>query len=159
MATVSVGLHSQDGELSRSFTLDSSNPSIRIGRASKSYEARLQAQADNVWIESPILSREHAVIAVGDSTSTGLIIRDTGSTHGTFVENRRLVPNNDYGLKNWDKIVFGTPVTSGRRKFRAHLHPRSSSQLQKPTIPKLSWLSLEVKHLGNYNLAEHNSLC
>ena len=115
-AIVTVGLHSQDGELSRSFTLDQNNPDVPVGRASKGYEAKLQPRSDNLWIESPILSREHAIFSLGGYTSRGLMIRDTGSTHGTFIENRRLTPHTTHVVRNWDKVVFGTTVTSGQRK-------------------------------------------
>ncbi|KAI4156171.1 MAG: hypothetical protein LQ340_000477 [Diploschistes diacapsis] len=111
---VKVGLHSQDGDLSRSYVLDRNQPNVTIGRASKSGEARLQAQPDNGWIESPILSREHAAVVMGDSQSKPLLIRDSGSTHGTFVDDKRLTAHKDYPLKNLDKVVFGIPVTSGR---------------------------------------------
>lgn len=117
MAKITVGLHSQDGELSRSFTLDRSNPSIEVGRASKSGETRLRAQPDNVWIESPIMSRDHATITMGDSKSNPLHIIDSGSTHGTFVEDQRLEPRKEHGLSNWDKVVFGVPVLNGSRKL------------------------------------------
>ena len=90
---------------------------MKIGRASKSGEARLRAQPENGWVESPILSREHAAITIGRSPAVPLFVCDSGSTHGTFLEDCRLDAKSDYTLKNWDKLVFGVPVTSGRRMF------------------------------------------
>ena len=114
---VIVTLNSQDGDLSRSFVLSRDRPNIKIGRASKSGEARFKAQPNNGWIESPIMSRDHALLMMGGSSPIPLLLRDTGSTHGTFINDERLVPNRDNVLKTMDKLSFGVPVTSGRGKL------------------------------------------
>ena len=50
----------------RAFVLDSASPPMKIGRASRSGTRNLCSAHDNAYIDSPVMSREHATFRVDD---------------------------------------------------------------------------------------------
>ncbi len=83
----------ESGEPVRSITVSPEGPTL-IGRSS---------EAD--WpIPEPSMSRRHAsIMRKGDDW----FVTDLASTHGTFVNDRRLEPNLPVPLRNSDVITFG----------------------------------------------------
>jgi hypothetical protein len=53
----------------RLLTLDIDEPSIQIGRASKTLSKGLQAARENAWFDSPVMSRDHAELSYDTGTS------------------------------------------------------------------------------------------
>ncbi|MHB8507199.1 MAG: EAL domain-containing protein [Candidatus Dormibacteria bacterium] len=51
-----------------------------------------------------VVSRRHAEVQVA---SSGVALRDLGSTNGTFVQGERLVPNVDRALRDGEEVRFG----------------------------------------------------
>ena len=106
----------------------------------------MHAEVDNVWIESPIMSRDHATITMGRSPAIPLLLRDSGSTHGTFLEDSKIDARTDYTLKNLDKLVFGVPVTSGQRMFIICSFPYSGLTAATETFqPKTFMVELDYE--------------
>jgi hypothetical protein len=93
-----------------------------IGRASKNAsKGHLLPAKHNVYIDSPVVSREHAVFLANESGGTPHVyISDTGSMHGTMVNGKALVPNTLKQLSNGDKLQFGVGVNRGDCFFSAY---------------------------------------
>lgn len=93
-----------------------------IGRASKNMsKGYLLPAKHNVFIDSPVVSREHAVLTVNTSTGTPQVyITDTKSMHGTFVNGMQLVPDTPKQLSSGDKLQFGVSVNRGDSKLLSH---------------------------------------
>lgn len=89
------------------------NVHFPIGRASKSTQKPgLVVAADNAYIDSPVVSREHASLLLSTSPRTpGVYILDCGSMHGTIVNGKKLEPDKALKLANGDLLQFGVDVT------------------------------------------------
>src|SRR3954467_2685363 len=79
-------------ELGRKFNLDS--PNVIIGRSSKS----------EIQIDQESVSRNHAKII---NTGKSIILRDLGSTNGTYVNDQLI---DEYVLKDGDFIKIGRTI-------------------------------------------------
>jgi hypothetical protein len=84
--------------------------SIVIGRSSKS-DHKLQPSSTNCRFDCPVVSRAHAELLCNEGQ---LSIRDTGSLHGTFVNQQELVHDTTVVLQDGDIITLGAEV------LRAH---------------------------------------
>jgi len=95
--------------------------SFPIGRSSKNAtKPELLPAVHNAFINSPVISREHAKLTA--NTSTGLpqvYIEDVGSMHGTLVNGERLVPNTPKQLAFGDLLQFGVDVNRDKEFFIA----------------------------------------
>ncbi|KAF9697755.1 hypothetical protein EKO04_004114 [Ascochyta lentis] len=93
-----------------------------IGRASKNtYKGHLLPAKHNVYIDSPVVSREHAILtANATSGAPHVYITDTKSMHGTFVNGTPLVPNTPKQLSNGDRLQFGVNVSRNESYFLAY---------------------------------------
>ncbi|KAH8671509.1 hypothetical protein BX600DRAFT_510177 [Xylariales sp. PMI_506] len=107
----------------RHVILTEQTPSIRIGRASKVASKGFVAARDNTWFESPVMSREHAVLRANFDTKT-LYIKDVGSLHGTFRRSHgdpgkqdRLMSSREVKLVDGDRIRFGIDIYRSRETF------------------------------------------
>ena len=93
-----------------------------IGRASKNTsKGYLLPAKHNVYIDSPVVSREHAIFTA--STTSGapqVFVTDTTSMHGTYVNGTPLVPNTPKQLSNGDKLQFGVNVNRNDSKTPLH---------------------------------------
>ncbi|KAG7136703.1 hypothetical protein HYQ45_005863 [Verticillium longisporum] len=67
----------------RRITLNAARPSIPVGRTSKRV-ANLSAALDNAWLESPVISREHAEIFLVPDPKKAVYIKDRHSRHGLY---------------------------------------------------------------------------
>ncbi|KAF2623903.1 hypothetical protein BU25DRAFT_461688 [Macroventuria anomochaeta] len=83
-----------------------------IGRASKNTsKGYLLPAKHNVYIDSPVVSREHAILTANAATGAPQVyITDTASMHGTYVNGTPLVPHTPKQLCNGDKLQFGVNV-------------------------------------------------
>jgi hypothetical protein len=102
-----------------------------IGRASRNAtKTELMPAQHNAYIDSPVVSREHAVLSASDSSGKPEVyITDSGSMHGTLLNDVRLSANVPAKLSCGDKLQFGTDVnrnegTSPRRSILARPTPR-----------------------------------
>jgi hypothetical protein len=83
-----------------------------IGRASKNTTKKtLMPAPSNAYIDSPVISREHALLSADTKLGTPHVyITDTGSMHGTMVNDERLPPHTPKQLASGDKLQFGIDV-------------------------------------------------
>lgn len=104
--------------------------SYPVGRASKNVAKRdLMPAPHNAYIDSPVISREHAVLSATLSHGTAQVyITDSGSMHGTMVNGRKLLSNTPTMLATGDMLQFGVDVNRNedffvarKYKFEAHL--------------------------------------
>jgi hypothetical protein len=79
-----------------------------VGRASNR-NADFRSQLNNAWVNSPVMSRDHAEISA-DFNTTRVYIKDMGSMHGTFVSGEKLPIKVPRVIKAGDHITFGAPV-------------------------------------------------
>ena len=102
---------------------------IEIGRASKNAQKCLLAASDNAWFDYPILSREHAKFTISVpkrvrlpsllerhrylTQPKAIYVSDCGSTHGTYLQKKKLDRGTEYVVNNGEVITFGQCVTSG----------------------------------------------
>ncbi|ETS81414.1 hypothetical protein PFICI_06416 [Pestalotiopsis fici W106-1] len=92
-----------------------------IGRASKQESKGLAADVGNAWFESPVMSREHALLTA-DFDNRSIMLEDTRSLHGTFGRNDQgrevaLEPFVKYPVQAGDIYSFGADVYRGRQTF------------------------------------------
>ncbi|GAB0143673.1 hypothetical protein EsHS_00004181 [Epichloe bromicola] len=90
-----------NGFFDRHILLTKYNPKADIGRSTKR-DARLAAQPNNGWFDSPSIS-----------------VMDIGSLHGTYVNNSRIVQRQVRKLTTGDILRFGAPIQKGRDIFQA----------------------------------------
>jgi pSer/pThr/pTyr-binding forkhead associated (FHA) protein len=90
---------------------------MRVGRSSKSHQKAILPESRNAYIESQVVSRNHAVFSLGKSDDDNAVyLTDTGSMHGTKVNNIKLDPNQPHRLCSNDKLSFGGEVQRGMGK-------------------------------------------
>jgi pSer/pThr/pTyr-binding forkhead associated (FHA) protein len=114
-----------EGFSSRQFDL-ALNAKFPIGRASKNTAKQdLMPASNNAYIDSPVISRNHAVFtAHADSGTPQVFVTDLGSMHGTMVNGERLPTHMPKQLASGDKLQFGIDV--------------NRNEGTQPTVPSLS---------------------
>lgn len=102
----------------RRIVLDSLNPAVVIGRASRAKDKGLMAGKSNAWYDNPVMSRQHAELLMSFEDKT-LQIRDLGSLHGTFIndEQSRLQPDVGRKLKQGDTLRLGGTLWHDKDHF------------------------------------------
>ncbi|OBT85309.1 hypothetical protein VE02_07814 [Pseudogymnoascus sp. 03VT05] len=88
------------------------NEAIPIGRSSKNPQKHLVAATDNCWVDSDVVSRDHASLNF-DSDLKRVFIEDTNSMHGTRINNKQIPKNDPIPLANNDVISLGAEVKRG----------------------------------------------
>lgn len=85
-----------------------------VGRASKTKSKNLVVASDNTLFDCPVISRHHAEIELQYILGREqVVIRDTGSTHGTRVNGSPLEHGNQRSIRKGDVIQLGEKVTRG----------------------------------------------
>ncbi|KAF7719709.1 FHA domain-containing protein [Penicillium ucsense] len=100
----------------RTLSLSTSNPRVDIGRSSQREGKQRTPTSENGWFDSRVVSRDHAVLALKEKT---IIVRDYGSTHGTWLNDTRLSVGKDTPLSSGDILRFGVDVDRGDEHFPA----------------------------------------
>lgn len=88
----------------------------------------------NIVFEHPSVSRYHAIVQYcqGDSThSKGFYLYDLGSTHGTFLNKKKIIPKIYYKLKVGYVIKFG-----GSTRLHIFQGPEEDDEEEKTDTPK-----------------------
>ncbi|KFY65002.1 hypothetical protein V496_02890 [Pseudogymnoascus sp. VKM F-4515 (FW-2607)] len=98
--------------LIRILYLHENHQTIPIGRSSKNPQKHLFAAADNCWVDSDVVSRDHASLKF-DSDLERVFIEDTKSMHGTRINNKQIPKNDPIPLANNDVISLGAEVKRG----------------------------------------------
>ncbi|CAG7948052.1 unnamed protein product [Penicillium nalgiovense] len=102
----------------RTLTITDNNKAVAIGRASKREARKRIPAAENAWFESRVMSRDHAFINI-PSDQNIVFITDCGSTHGTFLNDSKLVTDVNTPLYSGDIVRFGVDVDRGQEVFEA----------------------------------------
>lgn len=85
-----------------------------VGRASRTKSKNLEAAEDNILFNCPVISRRHAEIELQRSGGREqVVIRDTGSTHGTRLNGVPLEKDGSRTIRQGDVIQLGEKVTRG----------------------------------------------
>jgi ribosomal protein S27AE len=84
-------------------TLDLNAPVVLGRDAPNGGEAQLDLTEFNALSHG--VSRRHCVLR---RTGDRLIIRDLGSTNGTYLNNERLAPSEDHIVANGDRVILGS---------------------------------------------------
>ncbi|KAI9823194.1 MAG: hypothetical protein M1832_002638 [Thelocarpon impressellum] len=126
----------------RSIGLTTALPIIKIGRSSKSQAKNFVPGRDNAWIDSAVMSRDHAMIRWSESLVNPLFIEDMGSMHGTYLNGRKVHSGEPHALNDGDLVTFGFEVTRASetfpaRSFRVHFESKASTH--QPTPPTSSY--------------------
>jgi pSer/pThr/pTyr-binding forkhead associated (FHA) protein len=90
-----------------------------------------RSSASDLVFQNKLVSRQHAYFAMSTAGQEYLLV-DTGSTNGTFVNTRRLRPNDPCQLSAGDEILFGYEVRLvyfPSRAFSKFLRKIAGSQL------------------------------
>ncbi|ODA83662.1 hypothetical protein RJ55_02177 [Drechmeria coniospora] len=103
------------GFKTRCLLLSKDSPTAQIGRTSKR-NSMLDEAEDNAWIDSAVMSRNHAELAF-DADVKGVFITDIGSLHGTFRNGKPLVPKQRQRLDHGDLLQFGVTVDRSAQRF------------------------------------------
>ncbi|KAI9833641.1 MAG: hypothetical protein M1819_003594 [Sarea resinae] len=109
-----IPIRYSDDFSSRILTLTPEKKRWRLGRSSK--RQNLIAAQNNAWLDNPVISRCHAELWISQYGSR-LYIDDLGSTHGTFVNGRKLHAHESESLSDGDKIRLGESITRGKDSF------------------------------------------
>ncbi|OBT63186.1 hypothetical protein VE03_07812 [Pseudogymnoascus sp. 23342-1-I1] len=98
--------------LIRTLYLHENHLTIPIGRSSKNPLKNLVAATDNCWVDSDVVSRDHASLKF-DSDLERVFIEDTNSMHGTRINNKQIPKNDPIPLANNDVVSLGAEVKRG----------------------------------------------
>lgn len=132
------GVRTDDGFLSRQFTLGPSNSSILIGRSSSTKRTadRGEPHLANAFFSCPIVSRRHARLSFVNGR---IDIDDLGSMHGTYVNGIKLVRGQPDTIQSGDIVALGNTMLTGPQKLFAvifqvsvNVHRRSLIDLSSP---------------------------
>ncbi|KAM0333423.1 hypothetical protein ACHAQA_002084 [Verticillium albo-atrum] len=93
----------------RRIVLNTKKSSVLIGRTSKRVPD-LSAALDNGWLDSPVISRNHAEIFLDHHQEKAVYIRDRHSRHGTFLNKARVYPGTPVRLRSGDFVRFGIDI-------------------------------------------------
>ncbi len=119
-----------NGSASRNYLIQPGQ-SVVIGR-------KEQANENSVVVNAQIVSGRHAILFLDSSGQ--LYIQDAGSTNGTFVNGKKLVPGQNYNISEQDKIRFSRsdtielvvgPATDKKPAQDAIMQSRSIEELLK----------------------------
>ncbi|KAJ5336362.1 uncharacterized protein N7506_004384 [Penicillium brevicompactum] len=91
---------------------------VAIGRCSKREIRKRTPEKDNAWYDSRVMSRDHSFITINSGRRIAHI-RDNGSTHGTFLNDDKLITGLDTPLCDGDILRFGVNVDRGHDNFQA----------------------------------------
>ncbi|RMJ22017.1 FHA domain protein, partial [Aspergillus sp. HF37] len=127
----------------RSLTFASGLDTINVGRASKRENKNLTPAHHNAWFESRVMSRDHASLSVSLGSKV-VYVRDNGSMHGTWVNDKKIPPGRDVAISTDDVLTFGAEVMNGSVTFaplRARCEcqwfdPREEETSSKPALPQ-----------------------
>ncbi|KAJ5566159.1 hypothetical protein N7535_007797 [Penicillium sp. DV-2018c] len=108
----------EDTHIVRTIEFTENDTTIAIGRSSKREARKRNPEDTNGWFDSRVMSRDHALLNYSPRDKM-IFICDCGSTHGTFVNDAKLVPNVDSPLFSGDIIRFGVSVDRGHEVFEA----------------------------------------
>ncbi|KFZ12277.1 hypothetical protein V502_07168 [Pseudogymnoascus sp. VKM F-4520 (FW-2644)] len=96
--------------------LHENNPTVWIERSSKNPLKHLIAAADNCWVDSDVVSCNHARLMF-DSYEEKIFIEDTKSTHGTYINNNQIPKYGPVPLANNDIISLGAEIKLGNEMY------------------------------------------
>ncbi|KAI5210935.1 hypothetical protein E4T38_01792 [Aureobasidium subglaciale] len=88
--------------------------SVLIGRASTSSAKGRSPASDNGLFECAVMSRSHASISAPNGPHGSLVLEDTGSMHGVFVNGRKITLTEIF---DFDEIRFGSQVTRAEGEY------------------------------------------
>ncbi|KAK2759922.1 hypothetical protein FQN54_002658 [Arachnomyces sp. PD_36] len=94
----------------RTLTFADTHDSITVGRASKSEAKQLIPAHNNAWFDNRVISRAHAEIYASFAEKK-VLVTDTGSMHGTFVNDEQVSIDDETEIKSGDVLTFGSEVT------------------------------------------------
>lgn len=99
-------------DLPRYLTL-SARDRITVGRASTTSGKTLEPKTDNMYLKSPIISRNHAELFTtwDEKFGSSLFIKDMASSHGTYVNKVKLSANSPHKLVSGDSLRFGINIS------------------------------------------------
>jgi hypothetical protein len=102
----------------RQITFTKDRDVVPVGRSSKVATKGFVAGTDNAWFDSPVMSRLHAQFSARMDDNK-LEIKDVGSLHGTFLNDRKeRIPTNQWQeLKDGDAVTFGAPIWHSNEHF------------------------------------------
>ncbi|KAF1937622.1 hypothetical protein EJ02DRAFT_458575 [Clathrospora elynae] len=131
------------------------NATFPIGRASGNATKReLMAAPHNAYINSPVISREHAVLSANTNSGTPEVyVSDCGSMHGSTLNGRKLLPNTPEKLSYGDVLQFGSDVNRNEEFFVARTYT-FESRLTRPfsmgfTVPDAESEEDVLEHRGS----------
>ncbi|THX49663.1 hypothetical protein D6D06_08428 [Aureobasidium pullulans] len=87
---------------------------VEIGRASTSATKNRKPAADNALFECAVMSRHHAAISAPKGPHGPIMLEDTGSMHGVYVNGRKILRTEIFSR---DEIRFGSQVTRAEGEF------------------------------------------
>ncbi|KAK6001344.1 hypothetical protein QM012_002675 [Aureobasidium pullulans] len=99
------------GPVSRTLVIPE-RESVLIGRASLT--KKKEPASDNALFTCAVMSRSHAIISMPDGPFGAVILEDTGSMHGVYVNGKKILRTEIHPL---DDITFGSKVTRGEGEF------------------------------------------
>jgi hypothetical protein len=95
----------------RQLLLSKDKPVASIGRTSKR-DAAFDARPSNAYFASAIMSRNHAKVEF-NAKNREVSIVDTGSLHGTFLDDSKLGSHMRFVLASGQTLSFGVPIERG----------------------------------------------
>ncbi|CAN8106151.1 unnamed protein product [Discula destructiva] len=104
----------------RRLLLTESDPIITLGRSSSRPALNLQPAVTNGWYNSPVMSRNHAQLEADFNNET-VGIRDYGSMHGTFLNNKKISSDAPTGIRPGDELILGMPVFRHQEEYQPAL--------------------------------------
>ncbi|KAJ5888538.1 hypothetical protein N7495_008579 [Penicillium taxi] len=122
---ITLTLHEISSEYSGSFGPRIINlfgiDNVAIGRASKRGGKDRMPAAHNAWFDCRVMSRDHAMVGIRQAgfKSPVPVLYDTDSTHGTWLNGRKLAPGEIVELSNDDVVKFGVDIQRGEDQFFA----------------------------------------
>lgn len=116
----------------RNIVLSKERPTVTIGRSSKR-DSSLGASEHNAWIDSPVMSRDHAqlrfnaenqvcsylplLVCTVTNDLKAVSLTDIGSLHGTFYNGATEPIKASQELKDGDTVAFGVRIERGETSF------------------------------------------
>lgn len=91
------------------------NEQVFFGRRATTY----QCQVNEIMFTNEIVSRDHAHLTY---TNGSLVLVDTGSENGTYVNGELLAPNEPIDIARGDKVQLGATDANNGDPIRIQIH-------------------------------------
>lgn len=113
-----------------------------------------RTKENDLWLDDQSVSKIHAALVLNSDKQ--LMVADTGSTNGTFINGERIAYGRAFVLKNADKLKFGTVEVRLERQIREASNDELDDgevAVEESSNGEMTIPIVEENHIGNQTIS------